>query len=263
MKASVDVVIPVYNGRMTICQSITSVLAQKSIFSGRIIVVDDGSTDGTSDSILNMGCAEVELVRTENRGVAAARNLGVELATAEWIAFIDSDDLWEPNKLALQLQAADDYGVGFICGAVSTGAVKLTGPISAISLWRGNFIATSSVLVRREILQHISPPFMVGMPFAEDYLSWLKCLTLCRGYYLSSNLVTYVLSPYPRYRWGQILYNLVRVNILYGAFLRSTSLAPSKCAGLRFLLGLGTLLSFGSILGRFMRAFIFEVRLKL
>ena len=246
--------IPVYNGRETICLCIASVLAQKPEFSGRIIVVDDGSTDGTAEAVLAMKCAEVELVHTENRGVAAARNLGVDRASAGWIAFIDADDLWEPYKLALQLRAAEQYQCGFICGAVSTGQARSNGPISALSLCYGNFIATSSVLVNREILQRVSPAFTVGMPFAEDYLAWLKCLTLYRGYYLSTKLVTYVLSPSPRYRWRQILYNLVRVNLLYSMFLQGSSINSLKCVGLRFMLCLGTVWSIGSILRRFMRS---------
>ena len=89
-------------------------------------------------------------------------------------------------------------------------------------------MATSSVLVKREILLQSAPVFKTGMAFAEDYLTWLKCLTLTPGYYVSANLATYTLSARPRYYWNQILKNLVLLNMGFTAFVWRSRSALSK-----------------------------------
>ena len=101
-----DVVIPVFNGRETIRAALASVSAQQGNWVHRIIVVDDGSSDDTAQVIQNLGSPLIELERTTNQGVARARNLGIERSTAEWVAFLDADDVWMPGKLQAQLAAA-------------------------------------------------------------------------------------------------------------------------------------------------------------
>ena len=177
----VDVVIPVFNGQETIQSALASVLAQEGNYVNKIIVVDDGSTDETSQFVQNLASPMIELVRTSNQGVAIARNLGIEQSKALWIAFLDADDVWRAGKLQAQLAAAQEHGAGFVCGSVSDRLVRGNGLISAKILANGNFVATSSVLVKRSVLQQISPVFIPKMTFAEDYLAWLKCLQLlCR-----------------------------------------------------------------------------------
>ncbi len=94
----VDVVIPVFNGRETIVSAIESVLTGQGASVRRIIVVDDGSQDGTAERVRSLGSPLIELVCTPNQGVARARNLGIEKASAEWVAFLDADDVWMPGK---------------------------------------------------------------------------------------------------------------------------------------------------------------------
>jgi glycosyltransferase involved in cell wall biosynthesis len=250
----VDVVIPVFNGRETIRAALASVLAQQGDWVHRIIVVDDGSIDDTAQVVQSLSSPLIDLVRTPNQGVARARNLGIEKSSAEWVAFLDADDVWMPGKLQAQLAAAQEHDAGFVCGSVSAQSVMPSGPISAKVLARGNFVATSSVLVKRSVLEQIRPVFTPGMSFAEDYLAWLKCVTLTRGYYISTKLVDYILSERPRYRWGQIMRNIVAMNFRYARFLRQIGAGPTQRLGLVFAVFHGSLRSVLSIMKRFIRS---------
>lgn len=247
----VDVVIPVFNGQETIVAALNSVLTGQGGWVRRIIVVDDGSLDETAPIIRKLGSPLIELVSTPNQGVARARNLGIEKATSEWIAFLDADDVWLPGKLEAQLRCAEEAGVGFVCGSVSVQSSMASCKITPKRLAWGNFVATSSVLVRRSVLRQIQPVFTPGMSFAEDYLAWLKCVTLTRGYYMSIKLVDYILSERPRYRWGQILCNILALNIRYLRFLRTVRLGWTQCLVLCMAVALGSLKSVVSIIKRF------------
>lgn len=99
----ISIVIPVYNGERYLGQAIESVLAQ-SHRPIEIIVIDDGSTDGSAKLIRQFG-PPVQYHYQPNAGLDAARNAGVILAQGEFLAFLDADDLWMPNKLDLQLRA--------------------------------------------------------------------------------------------------------------------------------------------------------------
>jgi glycosyltransferase involved in cell wall biosynthesis len=250
----IDVVIPVFNGAKTIEKALRSVAQQDTGLIGRIIVIDDGSNDDSAEVVLALNLPEVELMQTENRGVAAARNLGIECSTAEWIAFLDADDVWVVGKLKAQLEAAKNHQAGFICGSINAMPVMDSRLIDAKRLSKGNFVATSTVLVRRDVLAHIQPVFASGMSFAEDYLAWLKCLTVCQGYYLSTTLATYDLSERPRYNWAQILRNIWRTNSLYAVFLSSEKIPVSERVLIQSSLALGSLRSVLSILKRFARS---------
>lgn len=99
----ITAVIPVYNRKKTIRRCIDSVLAQTyPIF--EIIVVDDGSSDGTTDIIERTYGEKVSLIRQKHKGAQAARNLGIKEAKGEYIAFLDSDDEWLPRKTEIQVQ---------------------------------------------------------------------------------------------------------------------------------------------------------------
>jgi glycosyltransferase involved in cell wall biosynthesis len=251
----VDVVIPVFNGQETIQSALASVLEQEGNYVNKIIVVDDGSTDDTSQFVQNLASPMIELIRTSNLGVANARNLGIEKSTAEWIAFLDADDVWMPNKLVEQLRMAQEYDVGFVCASVSANSFMASCRINPQLLARGNFVATSSVLVKRSVLTRIQPVFTLGMSFAEDYLAWLKCVTLSPGYYIADKLVDYVLSKRPRYSWGLILRNIIAMNIRYASFLREINALPKQRIGLSFAVGVGSLRSILSICKRFIASY--------
>jgi glycosyltransferase involved in cell wall biosynthesis len=112
LNPEVSIIIPTYNRRLMLRDALGTVIAQRGV-AWELIIVDDGSTDGTAEAL---GCGEMaQLVSSAppscritvehrpHRGVAAARNRGAELARAEYLAFLDSDDLWDPRKLARQL----------------------------------------------------------------------------------------------------------------------------------------------------------------
>jgi glycosyltransferase involved in cell wall biosynthesis len=101
----VTVVIPTYNRAGLIGASLDSLVAQTHQ-DWDAIVVDDGSTDDTAAVVAGYG-SRVRYVRQENRGVGAARNTGLRLATGDLVAFLDSDDLWHPYKLALQVAVCE------------------------------------------------------------------------------------------------------------------------------------------------------------
>jgi glycosyltransferase involved in cell wall biosynthesis len=98
---SVDVIIPCYNAARYVGAALDSVLAQDADF-GRVIVVDDGSTDDSVQVVRTFG-PPVELAVVPHAGIAATRNAGIRLSSAEFIAFVDADDLWTAGSLAIRL----------------------------------------------------------------------------------------------------------------------------------------------------------------
>jgi glycosyltransferase involved in cell wall biosynthesis len=166
----ISAVIPVFNGERFIASTLRSVLAQTHL-PLEVIVVDDGSTDST-ERIVRHDFPAVTYHRQPNRGAAAARNLGVELSRGEWIAFLDADDLWYPEKLAVQSteltghpNAALIYSdLDFIDadGNVSTANALSTGPAvparrrrtdpSFLAFGGLPFPYPSAVMVRKEVL---------------------------------------------------------------------------------------------------------------
>jgi glycosyltransferase involved in cell wall biosynthesis len=113
---SVSVVIPAYNRERYLAEAISSVLAQ-GLDGTEVIVVDDGSTDGTAAAATRF--PGVACLRLQHRGAAAARNAGIAAAGGELLAFLDSDDLWAPGKLASQLARLQERPeVGLVSGLV-------------------------------------------------------------------------------------------------------------------------------------------------
>lgn len=99
-----SVVIPVFNGEQTIKRALDSVFAQ-TFSSVEVIIVDDASTDRTVQLLTEYGTERLMIIRSsENRGAAAARNTGIAAAKGRWVAFLDSDDAWKPNKLSRQIE---------------------------------------------------------------------------------------------------------------------------------------------------------------
>jgi glycosyltransferase involved in cell wall biosynthesis len=117
MNPKVSVVIPTYNRATNVQNGIKSVLAQT--FSDlEIIVVDDGSSDDTAKTLREVFGEGIRYYYQPNQGASVARNKGVEVARGKWIAFLDSDDLWEKDKLEWQFRALEEFGPK--CGACYT-----------------------------------------------------------------------------------------------------------------------------------------------
>lgn len=105
---AVSVIVPTWNRAELVCKAIDSVLAQS--YSGfELIVVDDGSTDDTPRRIASYG-KRLTCLTQRNSGVSSARNLGIAHSRGRWIAFLDSDDTWDPRKLQIQMNAVEAAG---------------------------------------------------------------------------------------------------------------------------------------------------------
>ena len=124
----VSVIIPTYNREKYIAETINSVLDQ-TFSDYEIIVVDDGSADNTERLIREQFADEVIYLSKPNGGPASARNMGMRVAKGEYIAFLDSDDLWLPEKLAIQTRFMDahpEIGLTYSWALTKTGR-KISG----------------------------------------------------------------------------------------------------------------------------------------
>jgi len=101
----VSVVIPAYKSKRFIGEAVDSVLRQ-TVVDYEVIVVDDGCPEGTGRFVAETYGDRVTVIEQENGGPAVARNTGIQRSTGEWVAFLDSDDHWQPQKLEVQLETA-------------------------------------------------------------------------------------------------------------------------------------------------------------
>jgi glycosyltransferase involved in cell wall biosynthesis len=178
----VSVIIPTYNRSWCLAEAVDSVLSQN--FSGfELIVVDDGSTDETPQLLKGYGDA-LRVLRQDNHGVSAARNAGIAASRAGLIAFLDSDDLWLPDKLGRQLEFFHSHADALICQTeelwvrngcrVNPGKRhrKRGGMIFEPSL-ELCLVSPSAVMVRRELFDRVGL-FDESLPACEDYDLWLR-----------------------------------------------------------------------------------------
>lgn len=187
----VSVVIPSHDGLPLVLDAVDSALSQ-TLPPAEIVVVDDGSRDGTAEAIAERfgSHPEVKVLRGQFGSAAAARNAGWRAATRPWIAFLDADDVWFPEKLATAAAALDTFPVaGWF---FSDGTFK---PIHGAE-WRSwlaayaevpepyvgrpiaellevNFVLTSAVVVRRDLLEAVGG-FDASMSHAEDIDLWIR-----------------------------------------------------------------------------------------
>ena len=178
----ISVIIPTYNRKNLITRAIKSVINQ-SLKPFEIIIVDDGSTDGTYEFI-NQFFPEIRVIRQLNNGVSSARNLGLKNAKGNWIAFLDSDDEWFSKKLEFQKKAidhSDKYLIShtneiWIRNGVRVNQMKkhqkYGGSIfeKSLDICR---ISPSSVLINRKIFEDIGK-FDETLKICEDYDFWLR-----------------------------------------------------------------------------------------
>ena len=103
----ISVIVPVFNGELTIQETINSILNQ-TFENIEVIISNDGSTDSTLEIVSNISDSRIKILSYPNAGVSASRNRGISQAKGEYISFMDADDLWTPDKLELQWQALQD-----------------------------------------------------------------------------------------------------------------------------------------------------------
>jgi glycosyltransferase involved in cell wall biosynthesis len=184
---------PAYNTEETIGAAIESVLAQtRADF--ELIVVDDGSTDGTPDRVHPyLRDQRVKLISQENRGQASARNAAIALAAGKYVSLLDSDDLWLPQYLELMASRLDDdptAAVAYTDAWVLDDGTRRVARTTATAPWHPSVVPTSAerflrallelgnfvfvgATIRREVLTEVGP-FRVGVEGSEDYELWLR-----------------------------------------------------------------------------------------
>ena len=197
----ISVIIPMYNSRDTINNAIESVIKQTYKETIEIIVVNDGSIDGCEkivDEIIlnNKTNRTIKLLNKQNGGVSAARNRGIEEAKGDWIALLDSDDIWLPEKLQKQVaEIGKNQNIKFI-GTNRNGEIYPFFKKSNNNIYILNakeilikwYPQTSTVLIKKEVLLK-SKLYDETRTHAEDGDLWLRLLQYCNLFVLNEDLV--------------------------------------------------------------------------
>jgi teichuronic acid biosynthesis glycosyltransferase TuaG len=209
----VSIVTPVYNAERFIDDTIKSVQAQ-SYPDWELLLIDDCSTDDTPEVIMKYLESDPRIKYQRlgtNAGQARARNIAMAKANGRYIAFIDSDDIWHPNKLKIQLSFMKEKKVGFTFTAyehVSENKERLYKIIRARKkvgfryLLLNSLIGCSTVMLDRDVIGDIQMPLI---PKGEDLVTWLRILKLGHTAYGIDKILT-------KYRvWsGSITYNKIK-----------------------------------------------------
>lgn len=183
---SISVVIPCYNAAQTIKQCIASIFSQ-TVCVNEIIVVDDGSTDGSREivqEIFDQDKSNITkiLVEQENSGPSIARNAGVKLAASTHIAFLDSDDHWFENKIEYQRDVLNTDSGHIIIGVkYVTAPITYSGEISFEMQLYKNYFLTPGVLISKKAFLEAGG-FNPEMRHAEDYAFWTELLFQQKGF---------------------------------------------------------------------------------
>jgi len=201
----VTIIIPTYNAAPFIERAIDSILAQ-TYTDYEIFVIDDGSTDNTK-TILEQYGNRITYILQSNQGVAIARNYGIMNSRSEYIAFLDSDDQWLPEKLKLQTRILEDNNnIGLVHSndiRISEGGkilfidnpqIKyLSGKINKYLLLRKASVKTSTVLLRRDCLEKVGlfDPYLSKLG-VEDRDLWIRFTKYYNAYYIEKPHVKYL-----------------------------------------------------------------------
>ncbi len=184
MEPVVTVVVPTHNRSALVRRTLSTVLDQRDV-ELRVVVVDDGSDDRTAEGLSMAVDGRVRVVRNERSiGVARARNRGLGEVGTEWVAFLDDDDLWAPDKLASQLAAAEAAPeAGWVCAGAVTVDEDLrvlaamhpppTGPLLTILSRNRIPGGASGTLVRTELAREVGG-FDPDLSNIADWEFWIK-----------------------------------------------------------------------------------------
>lgn len=247
----ISVIIPSYNRMHTLARAIESVLSQDSPVD-EIIVVDDGSSDGTASQI-SQRYPDIRLIQQSNRGVSAARNAGIDQASHPWIALLDSDDTWSPDKISeirLAHQQHPEYRLFhsdeiWIRSGTRVNAMKK-------HLKSGGWIferclplcviSPSAAVVYRSLLQSVGS-FDESLPACEDYDLWLRICHQYPVYYIDHPLITKYGGhddQLSRQYWGM---DRFRIRSIYRLLRQDVLNEPYQAAAISMLISkLGVLL---------------------
>ena len=229
----VTVVMPVYNSQQYLTESLSSVLSQ-TLVDFELIAIDDYSSD-SSLLILESYASNDARVRVigldQNSGPAVARNVGIREAKGRYIAFIDSDDIWLPNKLAIQLELMQSTQSAIVfssysliqegqrgSGAVVCAPAKVTYPM----LLKSNYIGCSTAMYDTK---KVGKVYMPEIRFRQDYGLWLRILR-------NGHAALGVSEPLVRYRVRKesVSSNKPRAALYHWKVLRAESNTPLPMA---------------------------------
>jgi glycosyltransferase involved in cell wall biosynthesis len=204
----VSVIIPLYNTEKYIEETINSILKQ-TYTQLEIVVVDDGSTDQSSTIVKQLQEKYPRIVRyiyQENSGVAVARNTGIEHAKGEYIAFLDSDDLWHTTKIEKQMESIHTNKMdACYCGYMhyyeeTSEEVKhltnfIKGDIATAFLTHQVLAQTSTWVIKRDILMNHHIRFTPGCSWGEDLEFFFKVMSVTNICYVNDYLTYYRILP--------------------------------------------------------------------
>lgn len=217
--ALISIILPAYNAEKTLAESVNSVLAQ-SYDKIELVIIDDGSTDGTKALAEDFAIRDKRvkvLSNEENIGVLKTRIRGVRASMGQWIAFIDSDDLWDKDKLKKQMDLVQKTGC--VLAYTGSGYIEVDGgtipwvlhvpsEVTYKGLLKQNSISNSSVLVKKDIFLKYSPFSEDHRDMHEDYACWLLILKgRFRACGIDEPLITY--RVYRRSMTGNKLHSAV------------------------------------------------------
>jgi glycosyltransferase involved in cell wall biosynthesis len=202
MSIKVSVIIPAYNSAQFIVETLESVFAQ-TYNDYEIIIVDDGSTDNIKEILQNY-MSKIRYIYKVNGGPASARNVGIKNADGEYIAFLDSDDLWLPEKLKEQMECfQNNPDIGLVyCDNIRFNENSIyqkkdniyqpTNGYIFFKLLEGNFITNSTVIVKKKCLEEVDYfDEDINLISSEDYDMWLRISRVFNVGYVKKPLVKY------------------------------------------------------------------------
>lgn len=212
----ISIIIPSYNSEKYIVETLDSVLAQ-TYRNFEVLVMNDCSKDRTAEIVeaYAMRDSRIHLVNLSGKkGVSHARNMGVQMASGEWIAFLDSDDLWRPDKLEKQLELQERLhaerqtssseffftGSSFVDenGKPLSSILHVPSQIGFEELLKQNVISCSSVLIKRSVMLKYTMPCSDAVH--EDFVTWLSILKNEKmvAYGIDEPLLIYRVTPSSR-----------------------------------------------------------------
>ena len=193
----ISVIIPTFNRKKTLGRAIQSVFNQ-SLWPFEVLIIDDGSNDGTKEWVKE-NFQDIKFIYQNNRGVSSARNKGIKYASGDWIAFLDSDDEWLPNKLYEQVKAIElNPEINFF----HTNEIWIRNGVRVNQMKKhkkyGGYIfekcldicrvSPSSSLIKKEIFDDIGM-FDESLRVCEDYDLWLRIASKYPVVFLDTPLI--------------------------------------------------------------------------
>jgi len=194
----VSIIMPNFNGAAYVCETIESVLAQ-TYTNWELLFVDDCSTDASLSLIAQYEDSRIRILKnSKNSGAAASRNYALREAKGKWIAFLDADDLWMPDKLEKQIKFMTDNGYHFSCTSYehideksAPMGVRVVSPkkIGKHKMYRYCYLGCLTVMYDAELVGLIQVD--ERLKSRNDYAMWLKVCKFCTCYYLDEVLSKY------------------------------------------------------------------------